>query len=100
MRSESSVTDSVVDAETQHHHSDVLLPSNTINQGWSPTINFESLKERVVDLKDALEEIINDPGNSVFFKFFMALVQNLGKNWALGVAGELKFSDHYGWGTG
>ena len=98
--SESSVMESVVEAETQQHHTEALLHSRAINQGWPQTIDFESLKERVIDVKDALEEIIDDPGNSVFFKFFMELVQNLGKNHSMGVAGELKFSDHYGRGTG
>jgi len=41
LSTESSVKESVVEDQTQQHHSEAMLPSRAINQGWPQIIDFE-----------------------------------------------------------
>jgi len=100
LSTESSVKESVVEDETQQHHSKETLSTRAINQDWLQMADFESLGERVADLTDALAEIIEDPRDSVFFRLFTTLVQDIGVNRAIGIAGGLEFGKRYGRGTG
>lgn len=67
---------------------------------WPQSIDFKKHEDRIWDMLPAIQDIIEDPSNSLFYQLLQVSIKKLGLHNALGFGGKYDFTSKYGQGTG